>query len=207
MNQINQLFDLLDKWRHFPNYQLERRVDIFFALYLKDILWHKYQFNADAIIPEFPVHRGSIYPDENDNKSVKIDYVAVDQSKKEVLLIELKTDMRSRRQTQDDYLLKAQKLNIPGLIDGLLKIYKATRQKVKYQCLFTELENLGWLQKTKNAYLNIGNLYKISVIYIQPTTDSKKEIFICFEEIIELLNTMTDDLSNRFVQSLKEWRY
>jgi hypothetical protein len=202
MNQINQLFDLLDKWRYFPNYQLERRVDIFFALYLKDILWHKYQFNADAIIPEFPVHRGSIYPDVNDNKSVKIDYLAVDQSKKEVFLIELKTDMSSRRQTQDDYLLKAKALNIPGLMEGLLKIYKATRQKTKYQCLFTELENLGWLQKTNSAYLNKSCEYKTSVIYIQPDNDRELKNIISFSDYVTLLNTKNDPLRQRFKESL-----
>lgn len=205
MNQINQLFDLLDKWRHFPNYQLERRVDIFFALYLKDILWHKYQFKADAILPEFPVHRGSIYPDVKDNKSVKIDYVAVDQSKKEVFLIELKTDMKSRRVAQDDYLLKAQALNITGLMEGLLKIYKASRQKMKYHRLFTELETLGWLQKTNSAYLNISSEYKTLVIYIQPDNDRGLKNIISFNDYVTLVNTKNDPLSQRFKESLTRW--
>ena len=29
---ICDVFDRLDKWRHFPNYQLERRADIYFAV-------------------------------------------------------------------------------------------------------------------------------------------------------------------------------
>ena len=33
-----QLFDRLDEWRDFPNYQLERRADIFFSLYLVEAL-------------------------------------------------------------------------------------------------------------------------------------------------------------------------
>lgn len=36
MKQIDTLFDRMDAWRHFPNYQLERRADIFFALYLPE---------------------------------------------------------------------------------------------------------------------------------------------------------------------------
>lgn len=31
MDPITQLFDRMDDWRHFPNYQLERRADIFFC--------------------------------------------------------------------------------------------------------------------------------------------------------------------------------
>jgi hypothetical protein len=38
MDPITDLFDRLDAWRHFPNYQLERRADIFFALYLPEVL-------------------------------------------------------------------------------------------------------------------------------------------------------------------------
>lgn len=75
-SQIDQVFSLLDKWRNFPGYQLERRADIFFALYLKEILDYKFDYAADLIIPEFPVRRGSIYNDgKSDNKSVKIDYI------------------------------------------------------------------------------------------------------------------------------------
>ena len=33
-NHVNILFERLENWRHLPNYQLERRTDIFFSLYL-----------------------------------------------------------------------------------------------------------------------------------------------------------------------------
>jgi len=36
---IDELFDKLDEWRSLPAYQLERRADIFFAIYLKDIIY------------------------------------------------------------------------------------------------------------------------------------------------------------------------
>jgi len=58
------LFGLLDIWRCFPNYQLERRLDIFFAYFLPEIM-KKSPFNVeyhidikhkyDHIIPEFPL--------------------------------------------------------------------------------------------------------------------------------------------------------
>jgi hypothetical protein len=35
---ISKLFHLLDNWRNLPSYQLERRADIFFALYLDKII-------------------------------------------------------------------------------------------------------------------------------------------------------------------------
>ena len=33
-SDVNALVEHLDRWRHLPNYQLERRADIFFGLYL-----------------------------------------------------------------------------------------------------------------------------------------------------------------------------
>ena len=38
--RIDRIFDLLDGWRHLPAYQLERRADIFFGLFLPDVLDH-----------------------------------------------------------------------------------------------------------------------------------------------------------------------
>lgn len=42
MKYINDLFDNLDTWRHLPAYQLERCADIFFSLYLPDLLLNKF---------------------------------------------------------------------------------------------------------------------------------------------------------------------
>ena len=35
---IERVFELLDKWRHLPTYWLEPRADIFFALFLPEVL-------------------------------------------------------------------------------------------------------------------------------------------------------------------------
>jgi len=133
-NKINELFDLLDKWRYFPAYQLERRADIFFAIFLKQTIQNKYSLSIDTVIPEFPVRVGAIIEKEI-NKSFKIDYVAVNQKMKQVFLVELKTDLLSRREKQDWYLKRAQEINIHGLVDGLIKIFHATNQKSKYMYL------------------------------------------------------------------------
>ncbi len=71
---IHLLFNLLDDWRTLPAYQLERRADIFFAIYLDKILEKHKGVKINLIIPEFPVRLGSL-PDHNplDNRSYKID--------------------------------------------------------------------------------------------------------------------------------------
>jgi hypothetical protein len=68
----------MDACRHLPNYQLERRGDQFFSLYLPEVLEAKLGFPVGStIIPEFPVRIGMIYPDIPIDKSYKIDYVAL----------------------------------------------------------------------------------------------------------------------------------
>jgi hypothetical protein len=65
--QIDKLFDLLDDWRLLPDYQLERRADIFFALSLPEIIKGKFNKNIEYIIPEFPIKK------VESNQSFKID--------------------------------------------------------------------------------------------------------------------------------------
>ena len=70
MKQIDTLFSRMDAWRHFPNYQLERRADIFFALYLPEVLEAKLRFAVGPeLAPEFPVRIGTIYPNIPIDKS------------------------------------------------------------------------------------------------------------------------------------------
>lgn len=58
---ISGLFGLLDRWRHLPDYQLERRADIFFALFLPEVLRAHFAKQNRSIeinpvlIPEFPI--------------------------------------------------------------------------------------------------------------------------------------------------------
>ncbi|NQU84484.1 MAG: hypothetical protein HQ541_01865 [Mariniphaga sp.] len=201
---IHKLFDTLDKWRTFPAYQLERRADIFFAIYLKKIIYHKFGVEVDHILPEFSVRLGTIYGN-NDNQSYKIDYVAVSQQKNKIYFVELKTDMSSRRENQDDYLKLAKKANIPKLMDGILKIYEATSAKIKYENYLNELVDVGWL--SNESYENISNNYDISIVYLQPTVeDEDPKQIISFDEVIKALMSETDPITRRFVESLKKWK-
>ncbi len=69
---VRLLFGLLDQWRHFPAYQLERRADIFFALYLPGIVEHALGVKVDSrVIPEFPIGK------EHSRRSTKVDYLAL----------------------------------------------------------------------------------------------------------------------------------
>ena len=147
MKQIDTLFNRMDAWRHLPNYQLERRADLFFSLYLPEVLEAKLGFPvAEQIAPEFPVRIGTIYPDIPIDKSYKIDYVALSADADKAILVELKTEGLSRRDNQDKYLLASREVGFPALLGGVLDIFRATNSKRKYFALLEHLESMGLLR-------------------------------------------------------------
>ena len=50
---IDRLFDRMDRWRHLPSYQLERRADLFFSLYLPEVLQKRFSAYAEAEINSY----------------------------------------------------------------------------------------------------------------------------------------------------------
>ena len=222
MKQIDMLFDRMDAWRHLPNYQLERRADIFFSLYLPEVLEAKLKFAVQPVlVPEFPVRIGTIYPHIPIDKSYKIDYVALSVAADKAVLVELKTEGMSRRPEQDEYLKAAQKVGLVCLIEGLLDIFRATNAKRKYFCLLEYLERMGLLSipiQMKEIMMrpNLQGVNELSrkieitvksteslIVYVQPNGDSKDIISFC--EFAEIVQRHDDPVSLRFATSLREW--
>jgi hypothetical protein len=223
MTQIDTLFDRMDVWRHFPNYQLERRADLFFAPYLVEVLEARLGFPlCPDLIPEFPVRIGTIYPDDpTNNQSCKIDYVALSAARDKVVFVELKTEARSRRDKQDEYLLAAQKAGLRALLQGLLHIFRVTKSKRKYFCLLAYLERMGLLRlpegmkeimaqptlrgvtkASRQVEINI-NPAESFIRYVQPNGTARN--VIPFRDFAEVVRKHDDPMSQRFARSLLEW--
>lgn len=219
---FTQLFDRMDSWRHLPNYQLERRADLFFSLYLEPVLKAKLRFEISPIvIPEFPVRIGTIYPNIPIDKSYKIDYVCFSSNMDTAIFVELKTESSSRRESQDKYLAAASKVGFSNLLIGLLQIFHATASKRKYYHLLKMLEQAGFLQIPPDVHsiikrkslLGINAVAeKITiacsptnsmVLYIQPNGQGRD--IISFSEFKAVVETFHDPISERFAQSLDEW--
>ncbi len=222
MNIIAEIFAKMDNWRNLPKYQLERRADIFFAVYLKAALEAKYNIKIkEEIIPEFPIHKATIDPNNQTHQSVNVDFLAFSEDNKIAFLIELKTDLGSRRKSQDDYLIAAANIGLTKLIQGLIEIFPATKIKRKYFHLFKILEDAGIIELpshlqpkvfSKNmsgvgALIRkvkiIAPIEQSKVVYIQPTGDG--ENVINFREFGSLIEGIDDPITQRFVESLKTW--
>lgn len=232
MDPVLELFSRMDKWRHFPNYQLERRADIFFSLYLTEVIERKLGFSmCPDLAPEFPVRVGALQKyidtDESNDKSYKIDYLALSTTRDQPVLVELKTESASRRDKQDDYLKAARDVGLEALLEGLLAIFKATNAKRKYFALMLHLERMGLLQ-IPQALTKIMNgqrlqgateasadivitapLMKPRIVYVQPNNDSPESdrdfVIITFHEFADVVARHPDAVSQRFAASLHKW--
>jgi hypothetical protein len=200
---IGDLFDMLDTWRHFPKYQLERRADLYFALFLPDILESHYgvKFNRE-VIPEFPLRHATLGTNQGrtgQNQSVNVDYATFTLEGQRVVFVELKTDANSRRTRQDVYLEKATGLEFRTLVDGIPLIREASTQPKKYDVLLDRLSGLGVNEIA----------HKPEVVYIQPRCDKSAGDkshgdCICFGRVAESVKTK-GPIGERFARSLEEW--
>lgn len=147
------IFELLSEWRHLPAYQLERRADIFFALYLPTVLESRFGAKImEPLIPEFPIkyptkRRGEDRLRWEYHTSKKVDFFALQESKsggtiEQAFLVELKTDMGSRREKQDEYLDWAVRRGLNQLTEDILEICRKTKERRKYVHLLRHLAEL-----------------------------------------------------------------
>jgi hypothetical protein len=204
---IERVFDLLDSWRLLPAYQLERRADIFFAIYLPDIIHEILKFKVTEVIPEFPIRIGTIYPEIEINKSYKIDYTVFTESG-EVILIELKTDEKSLRDDQLKYYHTAIEKGYSKIVGGIIDINAATSYEKKYGVLIKKLIKNGSIE-VKNEELFPTNKFSYfpQTIIIKPRNNPvDKFIVVDFEQIKNIISKKYNDpLSIRFCESLMNW--
>ena len=129
---IASVFGLLDRWRHLPTYQLERRADVFFGLFLPDVLnWHLSSRGITIdpwLVPEFPIRRDST------RRSNRVDYLALSTDRTRAFLVELKTEPTSLGNKQLDFLRCAEKRGMGKLLCDVKFIAKARdpRARRKY---------------------------------------------------------------------------
>lgn len=226
MDVTDRLLDNLDRWRYLPSYQLERRADAFFSVYLPGALRALKKLDVqEQLIPEFPMHKGLLLADSDDenlsNRSIKIDYLAVARDVSSVVFVELKTDMGSRSTRQDSDLTAAQTAGMWKLSQGLLQICASTKEGRKYGYLLKLMAQVGLVvlpedfeakfsshrkQERKLVLEQIAvreTVRDCHIIYVQPTGQGDE--VINFAEYAEFVAQHGDPVSLRFARSLREW--
>lgn len=222
MTRIDELFARLDQWRHLPAYQLERRADVFFALYLHEVLAAHTGLDLDeVVIPEFPIKRDLIWPEHPTSKSLKVDYVLFTKDRSEAIFVELKTDPASRREAQDDYLARSRELGLRPVVAGIREILLATTAHQKYHHLAEELAALGFLELPDDLESFVFPTPRrglterleairvpefecgVRVVYVQPVGEREDEIG--FEQFASVVERDADPLACVFAAHLRRW--
>lgn len=222
---IEQLFDNLDRWRHLPAYQLERRADVFFAPYMVEVIQSHTGVEIDPrLVPELPIKRDLIWPDRPSRQSVKVDYAVFAKDRSKVFLVELKTDGASRRDDQDFYLQRAKEIGLGSILEGLIEIAQASSAHQKYGHLLSALAELGCLSLPQDLADHIWpsarrglrarqreiaptlgpDEFAVEVIYVQPSKTPGVSA-VDFEEFARVVEARGDVLSLRFADSLRRW--
>jgi len=219
MDPLDAVFRNLDTWRHLPSYQLERRADIFFSVYLKDVVEQVTGVDlADDIVPEFPLQKDST------NASVKVDYALFAKDRSRVFFVELKTDAKSRNGPQDAYLADAKRVGFKKIVEGIRAILLSTNAHQKYHHLAVALERLGYLTlppdlashlypkprrglSSRLAQITVAAAAAaplVEVIYLQPRAKGGERC-IDFSRFAEHVDRFSDPLSRMFSQHLRAW--
>lgn len=218
MDPLETVFRHLDRWRHFPSYQLERRADIFLSVYLKEVVEDLTGVGLeDEIIPELPIKH------ERNCQSDKVDYALFAKDRSQVFFVELKTDAASRRDEQDAYLARAKGMGFRRVVEGIHAILASTTEHQKYHHLAVELARLGYLRvpvdledytyprprtglAARIRKIEVAPVdSKVEVIYVQPEATNGDRC-IDFAQFARCLGRYSDPFSTRFAEHLLKWR-
>lgn len=221
---FHDVFSQLDRWRHLPNYQLERRADIFFALFIDSFVARTEQCSIQSVVvPEFPIKRDLIWPDHPSNKSVKVDYVLFAQDRSRVFFVELKTDADSRRDAQDNYLARSAEIGFRPILEGLLTVAKHSSAIRKYYHLLAHIAQTGFLSLAPEiearaygpqpspphnvfdgaAISPDASTATIAVRYLEPVATSSQSY--SFAQFAEHLRDLPGDLAVALCKHLDKW--
>ena len=225
---IERVLHLLDRWRHLPAYQLERRADVLFALYLPEVLEKRFGASNLRLIPEFPIRKSLLRAYSNDTtfQSINVDFLAVarannDEPAGRAFLVELKTDMASRNDEQVRDLGQAVEVGLRELVLGVIDICFATNQKSKYVHLLHLLSECKLPIEYDEALFPVKPGYKkrlegiqtrvkrtssadwpsLELVYVQP-----KNHVIDFNEFADAIEKgAADGMRHTFASHLRQW--
>lgn len=192
MSVIKDILELLDKNKAFPNYQSERRIDIFINLYLEEAFSNYFSDNSiiKYICPEFPLKN------EENNLSTKVDYLCsrTINSMQEILFVELKTDELSFRDKQIQTYLSRPSWG--ECVKGLALIIKTSKQKTKYQMLFQLIKDCQIPDSSMVRTLYIAPLPKKKVLNFEITNP---------KQFTKLIHSTKDTDKSIILEFIDKW--
>lgn len=143
MPTIKELLERIVEYNNLPKFQVERALSPIISFYIANMISKiKNGDEIKLITPEFPLKK------EN-NQSKNIDYLLVNQSKKKLILVELKTDFRAckkdvleHQSNYENVIHKLKENKAIYLVNDINDIYEKSKQKDKYEYLKDRANNI-----------------------------------------------------------------
>lgn len=215
---VEKMLENLDDWRHLPKYQLERRADLFFGLFVRDVVASHLNIELnEIIIPEFPYKNNvSRYT------TVNFDYVLFSKETKTAYILELKTDSGSVDDEQLAYLKLAKdtETGLNAIVSDIIDVADNSRHDSKYGCLLNKFKELQLVEKdaaTGKFKMNPNN-FSIEILYLSPQLSEKsrskvldvvgndKEAhIISFNKAADILEITGGAVECHFAAYLRRW--
>lgn len=220
---LDQVFALLRDWRKLPTYQLERRVDIVAAVFLRDFLASRLDPKVtlhERMIPEFPLHQALKampyvgIPENADRLADHVDFALCAKDRSTVFLVEFKTDMKSLRDGQAEYLEAASDLPFDALLAGFAQLRaspnRRVHDRVKFNTLAAELKRWGF--DMDGDYRAVAAQTRVRVCYLSPLPPKDDEAlpvakYFVFSEFADFIEDAYHDsqFAALAAKSFREW--
>ena len=221
---IETLFCNLDRWRHFAGFPLEARVDALIGLFLPRVIEDTLGVGGihPMVIPQFPLKK------TKNNQSDKVDFLALSKDGGKAFLVELKTDMGSRREGQHEYLSRARERGMACIRSELKEIAMASKSRKKYLHLLSALSEMELLtlpidlkekilrMETRGSTRFISEIdvsrsadAQIEVVFVQPgkyQSDGQRGFrYIYFDEFANSIESL-GELGYLLARYLRRWK-
>lgn len=162
---ISSVIELLSQNKKFPNYQAERRVDIFINYFLERILTEYLKTPTTYVCPEFPLKTANLTQyGKSRNLSTKLDYLCCTSS--EIIYVELKTDDKSIKPEQLEIYFN--NINWSKCLENFDSLVNGPKRNKDYQNKYNVLsERITSLRG--NSYVD-----QVRIIYISPLSKDQR---------------------------------
>lgn len=206
---IDQYFEMLEDWKLLPSYKLEVRIDSLVGFVLPKVLDDIMDIETKVVIPELPLRKGTLYEKYEDTKqqnlSFKIDFYVRTRDGQN-LFLEFKSDTKSIREDQEDYLQRSVEIGMNEIVQGILKLWSNTPQKQKYDHLLSKMVEADLIEDDKAVQVEDDD---IQIIYIKPSASNEDDAIevIDYKHLAGSIRQCFPDekLLLRFSDSLELW--
>jgi hypothetical protein len=225
---IVDVFNHVNRWRNFPGYRMEPRVELFFATYVPGLVTQHFGMPLkELMIPLLPLQR-----EKGSDLLETVDFTLIAADLSRVWLVDLKTDYTARNDYRDAFLRAQAEGGFRPILRGIVNLAQLSGPVMapRWYYLLHALGQAGLLKLPKVLQSRmevartsefVGNwrvLYaqveledvdpEVELVYVQPEQPEEDDAVECmdFDEIMAYVQHFNDDFSRLFLRSLALWK-